>query len=421
MADAADPAPTLSPTVPKPAHIPDALVYDFDLLADPGLLADPHARIAEIARDAPPIFWTPRQGGYWVLAGHEAAFEGSRDWETFSSEIRPHAEVQAMLAKLPPGAPRVPQPLPIAVDPPLHGVYRLPLNGAFSPKAMNALKDSIRALARELIAKVAPAGGCEFMHAVAEPLPVQIFLKMLGLPLEHQAEYRSLVKHMLKASVEDPAESTRTLIRIAATMRPTFEARRVAPQNDLITLLWNTELDGRPVTMDDMENYGVILFVAGLDTVMNGMGHAARHLATDLALQDKLRAEPGLIAEAAEEMLRRYTFTVPPRRVAKDTVFQGVEMKAGEKVDLFLPAADLDPRHFQQPDRYDLGREDVHIAFGAGPHRCLGSHLARIELQILYEELLTGLPPFRIDPQNAPTFHGGRVIGPETLHLVWGA
>jgi cytochrome P450 len=422
MADDATAAPALSPAAPKPAHVPDALVYDFDLFADPGLLADSHARILEIATTAPPIFWTPRQGGHWVFAGHEAAFEGSRDWETFTSEFVPQAQIQAMLAQMPPGAPNIPQPLPINVDPPLHGKYRLPLNGVFSPKSVNKLKDSIRALAHELIAKIAPQGRCEFMSAVAEIMPVQVFLKMLGLPLERQAEYRELVKEHLSSLDSNPQESMRKLQRIAAIMRPTFEERRETPQDDIISLLWRTELDGVPTTMNDMENYGVVLFIAGLDTVMNGIGLGVRRLATDLELQDRLRAEPALVADATEEMLRRYTFTVPVRKVTKDVVFQGVELKAGERIDLFLPAADLDPTTFNQPERYELQREDkVHIAFGAGPHRCLGSHLARVELQILYEELLAGLPRFRLDPQKPPRFHGGHVIGPETLHLVWDA
>jgi cytochrome P450 len=174
--------------------------------------------------------------------------------------------------------------------------------------------------------------------------------------------------------------------------------------------------------MDDMENYGVLLFIAGLDTVMNGIGLGARHLAVDQDLQAMLRANPEKVTEATEELLRRYTFTVPVRRVAKDVMFQGVQLKSGDRVDLLLPAADLDPSRFARPEAYDLNRENkVHIAFGAGPHRCLGSHLARIELQIMNEELVTGLPPFRIDPERPPTFHGGHVIGPETLHLVWEA
>jgi cytochrome P450 len=419
MADDASHAP--SPAAPKPAHVPDALVYDFDLFSDPALLADPHARILDLLQSAPPIFWTPRGGGSWMFIGHEANFEAARDWDSFTSEFMPKAQLDAMIASLPPGTPHIPIAYPINLDPPEHGKYRLPLNAVFSPKSMNNLKGDIRALAKKLIAQVRPDGGCEFMSAVAEPLPVQVFLKLLGLPLDRQAEYRALVQEHL-AGINDPdiMGTVRRQQKVAAAMRDTFLARKENPQDDLISLLWKTEIDGRPTTMDDMENYGVLLFIAGLDTVMNGMGFGVRHLASDLELQDRLRANPDLAGEVTEELLRRYTFTVPPRRVAKDLEFQGVQMKQGERVNLFLPAADLDARRFAEPARFDLNREDkVHIAFNSGPHRCLGSHLARIELQILYEEIVAGLPQFRLDPDKPPRFHGGHVIGVDHLNLVW--
>jgi cytochrome P450 len=419
MADEATHA--LSPAAAKPAHVPDSLVYDFDLFADPALLADPHARILDLLKTAPLIFWSPRGGGGWTFISHEANFEASRDWDSFTSEFIPRAQLDAMIASLPPGTPHIPIAFPINLDPPDHGKYRLPLNAVFSPKAMNNLKGDIRALAQRLIADVRAAGRCEFMSAVAEPLPVQVFLKLLGLPLERQAEYRLLVQEFL-AGINDPdlMGTVRRQQKVAAAMRETFLERKANPKDDLISLLWKTEIDGKPVDMDDMENYGVLLFIAGLDTVMNGMGFGVRHLAADLELQDRLRQNAGLAAEVTEELLRRYTFTVPPRKVAKDLEFQGVRMKQGERVNLLLPAADLDARRFAEPERFDLGREDkVHIAFNAGPHRCLGSHLARIELQILYEEIVAGLPQFRLDPDKPPRFHGGHVIGVDHLNLVW--
>ena len=417
----ADDAPlALTPAVPKPAHVPDSLLVDFDLFKDPGLLANPHERVLDLVKTAPPIFWTPRNGGHWVVMSHEGNFDAARDWETFSSEFIPQAKIQAMMAALPPGSPHIPQPLPINVDPPLHGKFRLPLNGPFSPKSMNALRDDIRALARQLVAKAAPNGRCEFMSEVAEPLPVEVFLKMFGLPVERQGEYRALVREHMSSSESDQGEMIRKIQRVTAIMRDTFIERRDNPKDDLISLLWRTQIDGKPTTTDDMENYGVVLFLAGLDTVMNGIGLGVCHLAQDRALQDRLRANPEIALEVTEELLRRYTFTVPPRCLAKDAVFHGVEMKRGDKLHLFLPAADLDPKRFADPERFDLNREDkVHIAFGAGPHRCLGSHLARIELQILYEELVAGLPQFRLDPNTPPVFHGTQVIGLSTLHLVW--
>jgi cytochrome P450 len=172
--------------------------------------------------------------------------------------------------------------------------------------------------------------------------------------------------------------------------------------------------------MEDMEDWAVLLFIAGLDTVVNGMGLIMRHLATDSALQEELRSNPKIIPEAVEEMLRRYTFTVPVRHVARDAMFEGVQFKAGERVLMYDPAADLDPKKFQNPEIVNVEREEkTHIAFGAGPHRCLGSHLARVELQIITEVALSRMRNIRLDPKHPPRFHAGHVIGPESMALIW--
>ncbi len=412
----------LSPPAEKPAHVPDALVFDFDYHHDAALKADPHKRLLEINEQAPPIFWTPRQGGAWVLRSHNAVYKASRDVEMFSSEFVPQEKIKAMMAAMPPGSPHIPQPIPINIDPPAHGIYRAPLQKVFSPRAILALKDGIRTLAGELIDEVKDKGGCEFMAAIAEPLPVQVFLKMLGLPLERLPLYRAVVTEHLAQTENEPAKVMQRLMKITGMMRDIVLDRKENPRDDILSMLWQTEIEGKPTTLEDIENYAVLLFIAGLDTVVNGMGHGIRHLAGDLELQRKLRAEPKLVPEAGEELLRRYTFTVPVRKVAKDAEFEGVAMKKGEMALVFLPAADLDAAEFPNPEVYDLDRENnVHIAFGVGPHRCLGSHLARVELQVLYEEMLARLPEFRLDPANPPSFHGGNVIGVDKLHLLWDA
>lgn len=260
------------------------------------------------------------------------------------------------------------------------------------------------------------------MSEVGEPLPTTIFLDIFGMPQDKQREYRDLVSQHLHSTDMNPAAVQQRLREVADVMRETILARRDAPQGDVLSMLWQSEFDGRPATLHDIENYAVMLFVAGLDTVMNGMGLGVRHLAMNPDLQARLRADMALVPEAADEILRRYTFTVPPRFVHQDAEFEGVAMKKGEMVLMFLPSADLDPKEFPSPEAYDLARENkAHIAFGTGPHRCLGSHLARIELQVLYEEMLKALPEFRLDPEQSVTFHGGNVIGPDQLHLVWDA
>ena len=410
----------LSPAVPKPAHVPDSVVYDFDMFHDPAYLADPHTRVLDLVKVAPPVLWTPRNGGHWMILSHSAIFDAARDTETFSSEVMPPALLKAMEAKLPPGSPHIPQAIPIGSDPPAHGKYRAPLNRAFSPSAINALKVSIRELSITLIDRVADKGRCEFMSEIAEPMAVRVFLQMLGLPVERMEDYRTLVREHLSDSDSSLQNVVKKLWRVTAIMRDTILERREHPRDDLISLLWQTQIDGKPTTLDDLENYCVVLFIAGLDTVMNGMGHGLRHIARDQALQQELRSNPKLIPEATEELLRRYTFTVPLRIVGKDAVFKGVPMRKGERVMVFLPAANLDPVQYTNPDRFDLERENkVHIAFNAGPHRCIGSHLARAELQIVYEQLLARLPPLRLDPERPSTFHAGHVLGIDTLHLIW--
>jgi cytochrome P450 len=410
----------LSSLVPKPSHVPDAAVYDFDMYLDPALLADPHERIRQVLRDAPPIFWTPRNGGHWIATGHAEVFALSRDTETFSSELIPSSHVAQIMAMVPAGMPRIPLPTPINLDPPDHTRYRAPLQLVFSPKAMLARRDEIRALANSLIDKVIDQGCCDFIPDIAEPLPVQVFLRMMGLPLDRQAEFRDLVHAFLAPPTGDPTDVLRRMRSVADAMKDVIEARRSYPQDDLISQLWRTEIDGKPMTFEVMEDYAVLLFIAGLDTVINGMGYGIRHLARNPGFQARLRTNPKLVVEAAEEILRRYTFTVPSRRVAKDAEFGGLMMKEGDRLMLYLPAADLDSREFDTPEKFDIDREKkTHIAFGAGPHRCLGSHLARIELQIVYEQMLARLPNFRLDDRQSAKFHGGNIIAIDSLPIRW--
>jgi cytochrome P450 len=408
------------PLAEKPAHVPDGLVHPFDLHNDAGMSRDPHARILELMETTPPVFWSPCEGGQWVLRSHGAVYKAWRDTELFSSQPASDEQIAIMLAGRGAGSLDVPLPVPILLDPPTHGIYRAPLQKVFSPTAAMQMQAKVRALAVELIEAVRPAGACEWMHDVAEPLPVKVFLELLGLPAENYPEYRRLVTEHMRESVPDPREGMKRLRRIADVMKPTIVERMAEPRDDLISLLLDTEIEGRKTSIGDLENYGVLLFIAGLDTVVNGLGFGARHLASDPELQARLRAEPRLIPEAAEEMLRRYSFVSVPRTLRRDTVFEGVEMKAGDRVLLLVPAADLDAAAFPDPDSFDLARENnVHIAFGLGPHRCLGSHLARVELQTVYEELLARLPEFRLDPERPPSFHGGNVIGVDSLHLKW--
>lgn len=390
-----------------PDHVHSDYVVDFDFYNDPRYSPDVHEGIAQIVAESPPVFWTPRNGGHWVIAGHAALFEAVRDTVNFSSSkmgIPAHEQEFKQI--------------PIHSDPPEHAQYRAPLNKVFSPKAMMAMQDEVRDLAIELIEKVRPDGHCDFAHAVAEPLPVSIFLKMMGLPLNKLPEYRRWVGDILVSA--DPKVCGRAMMDVVASMSGVIQERMAERRSDLISNLLDTKIDGRDVTFEEMQSFCLLLFIAGLDTVMNGMSFGIRHLAKNPELQAELRANPARITDAMEEILRRYTFTMPGRILMNDHEAFGVSFKAGERVLIMLPGGDLDANEFPDPLKFDMNRENkVHMAFNSGPHRCAGSHLARIELRILYEEWLKRIPEFRLDPEKAAKFHGGHVIGVDSLPLVW--
>ena len=405
--------------VKQPAHVPNSLVYEFDYNKDPAYWKDPPARAADLVKNAPPIFWTPYNGGHWIVLAHAAVSDAMRDYATFSSEHFSAEDFQDMMAQLPEEE-RIPAPIPICIDPPSHTKLRQPLQSTFSPKTLATKEADIRALAERLIDAIAKKGRCEFQHDVSDVYPVEIFLGMFGLPVEKEREYRALaVKHLTVIS-PDLAENFTMMQSIASVLRDTIIDRRDNPKNDIISLLWSLTVEGEPMTLDLMLSYCTILFVAGLDTVVNALGFAVRHLAMDTKLQNELRANPSLIPDAIEEILRRYSFVAPFRVTKKDTQLHGVTIKQDERVMMFIPGASLDPTIYTDPTSVNIQREShSHLSFGTGPHHCLGAHLARLELKIMYETILKKLPEFRLDPEHPPTFHGSIIAGPSTVNLVW--
>lgn len=403
----------------RPAHVPESLVYEFDYNTDPAYCSNPQARATELLKTAPPIFWSPFNNGHWIIQKYDACFEALRDAETFSSEHFSLEEFEMVMAAMPEDQ-RIPAPVPISVDPPLHGKLRQPLFATFSPKTVAGMEKHIRALAERLVDAVVEQGHCEFQHDVSDVYPVEIFLEMFGLPVEKEREYRELAKKHLTVIKPDIEETMMKLKSIADVMRETILDRRDNPRGDIISMLWSLEIDGEPMRLDLMQSYCVILFIAGLDTVVNALGFGVRHLAMDADLQRELRADSGLIRDASEELLRRYAFVAPMRKLKKDINYHGVQLGKGDLAMLFLPSASLDEDKYSAPTTFNMRREKLsHMTFGAGPHVCLGANLARMELRVMYETLLAKLPEFRLDPANPPTFHGSIIAGPSTLHLVW--
>lgn len=403
----------------RPDHVPEDLVFDFDYNNDPGYCSDPHARAVELLVEAPAIFWTPYNGGHWMFMSHDAVSEAMTDYKKFSSEHFSPEAFATMMADLPEEE-RIPAPVPICIDPPLHTKLRAPLFATFSPKAVANMERKVRALAERLVDAIADRGQCEFQHEVSDVYPVEIFLSMFGLPVEKEREYRELAKKHLSVISPDLSENMLMMKAIADVLRATIIDRKDNPQDDIISMLWSLKLEDEDMNLEMMLSYCVILFIAGLDTVVNALGFGVRHLASDTQLQQELRECPELIPNAVEELLRRYAFVAPIRMVKSDTEFHGIKFAQGERIMMFIPGASIDEEVYNKAQDFDLRREkSKHLAFGAGPHHCLGAHLARMELRVMYETLLNKLPEFRLDPNNPPAFHGSIIAGPTSIHLVW--
>lgn len=410
---------TLSELAERPAHIPEQAIFDFDFRLDEGLITDPHRRVLELLDIAPKVFWTPRNGGAWVALGFDEVSEALRRTDVFSSSMRQRKEIEKLKKLMPDNMPRIPQLAPVSIDPPEHTALRKPLAKAFSPKAAMDQFEKIRELTDRLIDAVIDQGHCEFISSIAEPLPVTVFLDMMGLPVERLAEFRELI-HEVLTPVHGPTNMPMMLRKVADALNENIVARQHDRRDDILSDLWALEVDGEPMTMDLMEDFAVLLFIAGLDTVINAMGYAVRHLAENPDLQASLRDDPSQIPDAVEEMLRRYSFVVPMRRITQDTQLGGFKLKEGDQLVVFLAGAGLDERKFENPEKFDLSRESKsHLAFGGGPHRCVGMHLARIELQTVYRQMLSRLPMWRLDPDRPPKFHAGNVIAMDELHIQW--
>jgi len=394
-----------------PPHVDPAVVREYDIFQGyrPDEVANPHDGLIRLGKElGRGMFWTESNGGHWFINDRELLFEAVRNPGLFSSTAMTIPPMPAELE---------PKMLPLMLDPPEHGAFRKPLMKAFAPDAVKLFEAGIRDLARSLIAGVADEGRCEFLEAIAEPLPVTVFMKMMGMPLERLTEYRSWMFDMMS---DDNERRARAFLLIAEDMGVLITERLACRTDDLISRLIDADIDGRPATFEELQNLCLLLLTAGLDTLVNAFSFGINHLAVDPALQQRIKADRSRIAPFMEELLRRYGGVMPPRIVMYDTQFAGVEIKAGDRVLMMLPSANFDPEAFVEPERFDIDRAEVpHLTFNSGPHRCAGSHLARLELRVFFEEWFERMPVIRLDPDSPPVYRTGINLAMWRLPIVW--
>ena len=392
-----------------PAHVPSALVRDFDLYNFEGADRDVHAAWRRVKEQYPPVFFTPRYGGYWVVTRADLLEAIWPDWEQFSS---------AHGIGIPPSAPDAPPMLPIDLDDPLHRLMRQPLNTALSPKAVQALSIAARQLCIETIDALKPRGKCDFIADFSLKMPMELFLRIVNLPLKDREYLVGLAGMMLRSS--DMPTRQKALGEMLAYIDQSIDERSKSPADDLISHIVTLDVDGRPLTHQEKQGYIANTMFGGLDTVGGTMGFIAKHLADHPEHRRHLREHPDAIPAAVEEFVRRYSIPTISRSLTHDAVVGDVKMKAGDFVMISTIAHGVDEQRWPNAMQVDFERSTRdHMAFGRGTHRCPGANLARSEIRIFIEEWLKRIPDFRVPDDATVRYASGSVAGILTLPLVW--
>ena len=396
---------TSSESAIGPARAP---IYDFDYVAQPGLNEDVHATYWRLKSEAPEVFWTPRNGGHWVVNSARAAISVLQRPAVFSNR----------LLSIPPN-PQQQRMIPLSLDPPDHRPYRELLQPFFDDAAMRTLAPRVEEWANRFIDGVADTGRCEFVEEIGSRFPLSVFMEMMGFPLEELETYRHLVTTLLSASAK-PEQHAQTSGAIVATLLALIEQRRSDPRDDLLSFLITAEFSGRRLELDELLSICFLMFLAGLDTVTNALAFGMRHLATDPALVQRMIGDPDCIPAVVEELLRRFAFVSTPRCVAADAEVAGVRMAEGDMVLVPLAVIGWDEKTISTPDAVVPDRpHQHHAAFGAGIHTCLGNRLARLELNTFYRTWLRRIGPFRLADGPPGATRGGSVWALHALELTW--
>jgi cytochrome P450 len=384
---------------------------DFSHL-EPEWSADPYP-IQDDLRQRCPVAHTERFGGAWLPTRYEDVAAVAYDTDRFSSRsiilsnFRPPPELAPVG-----GSP------PISSDPPFHHDARKLLLAAFTKKEVARQEPATRAFCHSLIDSLPAGDVIDAARDYAQHIPVRVIANMLGFPPEDGPQFREFVQDLLEGINLPSDERQERVSRLFDYLLDQVHKHLDEPRDDLTTFLINAELYGQKLPPDVVTGAMALLLIAGIDTSWSAIGASLWHLARTPGDRERLVAEPGLLTTAMEEFLRAYAPVTMARLVKDDMHWHGVDMKADDWILLSFPAANRDPAQFDRAGEVVIDREvNRHAAFGLGIHRCLGSHLARMELRVALEVWLERIPVFTLDDPSAVTWSAGQIRGPRTLPL----
>jgi len=360
----------------------------------------PHAWLAHLRRNDP-VHWQDEPGGpgFWAVTKYADCVTVNRDYERFSSAAKGTMPFEL-------GEEEVAQQslMMLNMDPPLHTRYRRLVNKGFTPRMVRDLEDSIHRSTDAIIDDVIEKGEADFVTQISAELPLQVIAELLGVPQEDRHKMFEWSNRMVgNADPEYQAEADLALtsaMELYAYAAELFAKKRIDPHADLMSALTSVEVEGERLSDLELELFFLMLTVAGNETTRNLMSGAMHAFFQHPEQWQRLREDRSLLPTAVDEMLRFVSPVMNFRRTAMvDLTMSGTKMKAGDKVVFFHASANRDEDVFDSPDTFDVARDpNPHIAFGGGgPHFCLGTNLARMEIRVMFEHLLDRMPDISQD------------------------
>lgn len=370
----------------------------------------PHETFAWLRKEAPVYWYDWKQGrGFWCITRHEDITQVLKNWRVYSSELG-----GANLEDLDEEQRKARQSM-LETDPPRHTRLRGLVSKWFTPKSVAQYEGLVRQLTRIILDEALQHKEFDFIDKIAAQLPIQVLARILGVPPEDTPKLIEWGDKMMGNTDPDvadvlwdskEAEKYRLYPFRSPAALEVFEyghwlgrKRRNNPQNDLVSKLVHAEIDGERLTEREFDTMFLLLVVAGNETTRQAIAHGMHAFIQYPEQTVRLQGDPSLMPTAVEEILRWSSPILHFRRTATtDTTMHGQTIKAGDKVVLWFVSANRDETVFEDPDRFDIGRNpNPHLAFGqGGPHVCLGSYLARLEIRVMFEELLPHLHKFSL-------------------------
>ena len=363
-------------------------------------------------REQCPVASTERYGRAFMPVTMEAVRQIANDTDNFSS---------AWVAVARPDAPRHPAP-PITSDPPDHHGHRRLILPAFNPKAVAAIEPALRSFCRKLIADIGSSPTADAAEQYSQHIPVHGICIITGLPEEDADLFRDWIYRSFQLAPKDNTVRAQVATEMTQYIDVLLKDRLNNPKDDLLTVVANAQIDGQDVDWMVKIGYIRLQIVAGIDTTWSAIGSGLWHFAQHNDQVQRLIAVPNehdLWSEATEEVLRYYAPVTMARKVLNDVEVSGCPMHAGDQTLVTFPAANHDPNEFERADEFILDRKNNrHVAFGLGIHRCAGSNLARLEMIVAFQEWLRAFPNYSLDPSKKVTWANGQVRGPRILPVL---